>query len=205
MKNKFIVISLIFMLLLSIFTFNNNVYASNEDNFYSMVQKGYKFIESKGYDPKKFTNYFILENGATIIYLPDDSGFYVYDWSGYMCRGSNFFVVDFNLNTFEPMDKEPWINMSNNPSDIARFNRVTHSTFNMKKGDDVVFEKNIDFFQLPPAVITQVLLEETTKAKIMEQIKTMIAGFLKYLIALVISVIAFYKGWKFLSTQLKKS
>ena len=35
MKNKFIVISLIFMLLLSIFTFNNNVYASNEDNFYT--------------------------------------------------------------------------------------------------------------------------------------------------------------------------
>ena len=39
----------------------------------------------------------------------------------------------------------------------------------------------------------------------MKQIKTMIVGFLKYLIVFLVSVIAFYKGWKFLSTQLRKS
>ena len=59
---------------------------------------------------------------------------------------------------------------------------------------------------LPPLLgIKETLVVETEKAQIMEQIKTMIVGFLKYLIALVISVIAFYKGWKFLSMQLRKS
>lgn len=65
------------------------------------------------------------------------------------------------------------------------------------------------FFQLTPPVeipeITQTLVGEVTKAQIMEQIKTMIVGFLKYLIVLVISLIAFWKGWKFLSTQLRKN
>lgn len=203
MKKKVLFV-LIFSIIISFFVVNTS-FGANEDKFYTLVQKGYKVISDNGYDSKIFTSYFVLENGSTIIYLPDTSGFYVYDWGGLMCRASNFFVVDFDLNTLEPLDKVPWINMSDNASDIARFNRVTHSTFNMKQGDSVVFEKNIDFFRLAPVGITQVLLEATTQAKIMEQIKTMIAGFLKYLIALVISVIAFYKGWKFLSTQLKKS
>lgn len=203
MKKKVLFV-LIFSIIISFFVVNTS-FGANEDKFYSLVQKGYKVISDNGYDPKNFTSYFVLENGSTIIYLPDTSSFYVYDWGGLMCRASNFFVVDFDLNTLEPLDKVPWINMSDNASDIARFNRVTHSTFNMKQGDSVVFEKNIDFFRLAPVGITQVLLEATTQAKIMEQIKTMIVGFLKYLIALVISVIAFYKGWKFLSTQLKKS
>lgn len=74
--------------------------------------------------------------------------------------------------------------------------------------DDSIFLSStgsFDFFIPSPQGITATLVEEAMKAKIMGQIKTMIAGFLKYLIALVISVIAFYKGWKFLSTQLKKS
>jgi|GEM_PF-6738746 len=61
------------------------------------------------------------------------------------------------------------------------------------------------FFRPTLLGITETLVAETEKAQIMEQIKTMITGFLKYLIVLVISVIAFYKGWKFLSTQLRKS
>ena len=76
---------------------------------------------------------------------------------------------------------------------------VVYSTFEVYNPDDKLV------FQTPPVEITQVLLEETTKAGIMNQIKTMIVGFLKYLIALVVSVIAFYKGWKFLSTQLRKA
>ena len=76
---------------------------------------------------------------------------------------------------------------------------VVYSTFGVYNPDDKLV------FQAPPVEITQVLLEETTKAGIMNQIKTMIVGFLKYLIALVVSVIAFYKGWKFLSTQLRKA
>lgn len=68
----------------------------------------------------------------------------------------------------------------------------------------IVDENNNLVFPLPPTV-TEVLVEETNKTQIAEQLKIMIAGFLKYLIALVISVIAFWKGWQFLSTQLKKA
>lgn len=62
-----------------------------------------------------------------------------------------------------------------------------------------------DFFQASPQGITATLVEEAMKAKILEQLKIMIVGFLKYLIVFVISVIAFWKGWQFLSMQLKKA
>lgn len=78
---------------------------------------------------------------------------------------------------------------------------LVYSSMDLYKNGELVF-------QGPPQQeegITQILLEETTKAKILDQMKIMIVGFLKYLIALVISVIAFYKAWKFLSKQLKKS
>lgn len=61
------------------------------------------------------------------------------------------------------------------------------------------------FFQSAPLGITKTLVEETTKVQITEQLKIMIAGFLKYLIVFVISVIAFWNGWQFLSTQLRKA
>lgn len=63
----------------------------------------------------------------------------------------------------------------------------------------------ISFFQMAPQGITQTLVEELTKAKPMEEMKTIVLGYLKYLIALVISVIAFWKGWQFLSMQLRKA
>lgn len=61
------------------------------------------------------------------------------------------------------------------------------------------------FFQLPPQGITQMLVAETTKAQIMEQMKIIVVGFLKYLIVFVVSLIAFWKGWQFLLGQLRKA
>ncbi len=199
MGKKFIIISMVFMLLLSVFTFNNSVYASNEDNFYSMVQKGYSIISSNGYDPKKFTNYFILENGATIVFLPDDSEFYVYDWSGYMCRGSNFFVIDYDINTFEPKDNN-WINMDGKAIDIARLSRVTHSTFDMKKDDVVVFNKNIDFFYQTPAELATVLTLEEGKQAIME-----IVEILPLILVVVVSFLGLRKALSWLLILLRRS
>lgn len=62
-------------------------------------------------------------------------------------------------------------------------------------------------FQVAPQIpeITKTLVEQTTQTQIQEQLKLMITGFLKYLIVFVISVIAFWKGWKFLSKQLKRA
>ena len=184
MKKKVLFV-LIFSIIISFFVVNTS-YGANEDKFYTLVQKGYKVISDNGYDPKNFTSYFVLENGSTIIYLPDTSGFYVYDWGGLMCRASNFFVVDFDLNTLEPLDKVPWINMSDNASDIARFNRVTHSTFNMKQGDSVVFEKNIDFFRIAPA---QHLMEVLTPEEGEETIAEIVA-----LLPLILVVVVFFLG-----------
>lgn len=82
------------------------------------------------------------------------------------------------------------------------FKRIVTSNYD-------VYDKNGELvFQAPPQVnptLTETLVEETTQAQITQQIQTMILGFLKYLTLFVVSVIAFYKGWKFLSTQLRKA
>ncbi len=82
------------------------------------------------------------------------------------------------------------------------FKRILYSNYD-------VYDKNGELvFQAPPQVnptLTETLVEETTQAQITQQIQTMILGFLKYLTLFVVSVIAFYKGWKFLSTQLRKA
>ena len=199
MKKKVLFV-LIFSIIISFFVVNTS-YGANEDKFYTLVQKGYKVISDNGYDPKNFTSYFVLENGSTIIYLPDTSGFYVYDWGGVMCRASNFFVVDFDLNTLEPLDKVPWINMSDNASDIARFNRVTHSTFNMKQGDSVVFEKNIDFFRIAPA---QHLMEVLTPEEGEETIAEIVA-LLPLILVVVVSFLGLRKALNWLFTLLRHS
>ena len=57
------------------------------------------------------------------------------------------------------------------------------------------------FFYQPQTIMGAVAM----KTEVTKQLKTTIAGFLKYLIVLVISLIAFYKGWQFLSMQLRKA
>jgi len=66
-------------------------------------------------------------------------------------------------------------------------------------------ETNVVFQGAPQAQITKILVEQTMKVNIMEQMKMMIIGFLKYLIVLVISVVAFWKGWQFFLNQFKTS
>lgn len=87
-------------------------------------------------------------------------------------------------------------------SSSEKFKRIVTSNYD-------VYDKNGELvFQAPPQVnptLTETLVEETTQAQITQQIQTMILGFLKYLTLFVVSVIAFYKGWKFLSTQLRKA
>lgn len=79
---------------------------------------------------------------------------------------------------------------------------------------DVYTTSGTVFFQQPPPIVeeptveialTQTLVETATQVQIAEQLKMMIVGFLKYLIVLVISLLAFWKGWQFLSTQLRKA
>lgn len=63
-----------------------------------------------------------------------------------------------------------------------------------------------DFFlKAPPKTIAVVLTQEIKRSKIAGTLKTMIIGFLKYLIVFVTSVIAFWKGWRFLFRNFKKA
>lgn len=76
-----------------------------------------------------------------------------------------------------------------------------YSTVDIKDGEgNVVFQKPV----LVPE-ITKTLVEQTTQAQITQQLQKMIVGFLKYLMVLVILVIAFWKGWQFLLMQFKKA
>lgn len=111
----------------------------------------------------------------------------------------NVYYYDSDLNC---LGAKPYHLNGGSSISISGVNYYFYSEYTMRNNSGEVVDP---FFPSPPQEITGVLVAETTKAQIMEQIKTMIVGFLKYLIVLVISVIAFYKGWKFLLTQLRKS
>lgn len=211
MKNKFIIISLIFMLILSFFTFSCNVYASNDFNINSVPSiSGFVGDNDKYFIVCYGNNKYILyiqransSNGCNnniVVYKDGDNyclktyGYQITDKYRLFLNRDNDWCWGGNVDKY--VDSS-WVIPLDTVSDD--FNFIVYSC------EDIYDTSGNVVFHAPPVGITQVLLEETTKAKIMGQIKTMIAGFLKYLIALVISVIAFYKGWKFLSTQLKKS
>lgn len=184
MKNKIVVISLIFSLFIGMFL--NISYAGYSEGDMPEIT-----FDTTGYDTSK---YFLVDNqvGVFIFMLPKDfTGNVIYE-------NGDIWLSDGNSYLICQIVENVWCNRAITDRTNGNFS-IYYSTLDIYNNSGNVV------FHAPPVGITQVLLEETTKAKIMGQIKTMIAGFLKYLIALVISVIAFYKGWKFLSTQLKKS
>ena len=186
MKNKIIsviLISIMFMVL-----FINNSYAGYSEGDYPEIT-----FDTLGFDLNN--GYILLNNNGlmNIIILPDNfTDKVIYTGSAiYLSNGARYMINELK-------GDGKWNNAITS-SRNSNIREIYFSTVNIYDSDlNVVF-------QPAPVEITQVLLEETTKAGIMYQIKTMIVGFLKYLIVLVVSVIAFYKGWKFLSTQLRKA
>lgn len=88
------------------------------------------------------------------------------------------------------------------------YDELIYNVSDLYKTDGSLYAAASDydsFFHRAPQGITRTLVEESARVQIADQLKTMTAGYLKYLIALVISVIAFWKGWQFLSTQLRKA
>lgn len=204
MKNKFFVnrflpILCIFLLVACFFT--TNVFASsnltaNNGNSYNLPE----FTE----EMKKYDKYLIfVENGGklfNLVFLVDNNGYFYNTTGGIFCYGRVLLCSttgDSYYNTRYEVSS----------GTIAKLGGPITSASVFISSVDIYADanKNNIFFQKPLLGIKETLVVETEKAQIMEQIKIMIAGFLKYLIALVISVIAFYKGWKFLSMQLRKS
>ena len=211
LKNKiFIIIFSLFILC----TLNSKVFASSE--------KSVEFNDNTYYYslPEGCVNYIIAYDSDTsflLFYTKDNEGVF-----NYGIRGSYPSVQYYTDKSFSSTKKyyrtytktypitqsdgRKFIDFANSNTlrEYETFSNclgLVYSTVDVYDMND----SNKVVFQPAPVEITQVLLEETTKAGIMNQIKTMIVGFLKYLIVLVVSVIAFYKGWKFLSTQLRKA
>ena len=204
MKNKFFVnrflpILCIFLLVACFFT--TNVFASsnltaNNGNSYNLPE----FTE----EMKKYDKYLIfVENDGkhfALYFLVDDDGYFFNNSSGIYCYG-RLLICSTDGDGFYGSRYEV---KSGTVGKIG--GSITGSSTFISSVDIYTDVNKSDvFFQKPLQGITQTLVAETEKVQIAEQLKIMIVGFLKYLIALVISVIAFYKGWKFLLMQLRKS
>lgn len=75
------------------------------------------------------------------------------------------------------------------------------SNFDMlDKNGNVVFQKAPQV-----AEITKALVEQTTKAQVAQQLQNTIKSFLIYLVVFVVSLLAFWKGWRLLSNSLRKA
>ena len=225
-KNKLIVLSLIFLILI---TNLSSVFAADttvvNGTTYSYPDKVVEYLKTTDY----YNNDYICLGfkwvyGSTQKYYvwffkkTDTLKVHFYKRSDYNCwtlvTNEKFngihFEFDGSGNYLSKAEKKDYI--STQTSFYSWFGSAVNATTIYIANGDVYNSNDTIFFQGPPPIveeptaeITQVLAEEAQKTQIAEQLKTMIAGFLKYLIVLVISLIAFWKGWQFLSTQLKKA
>lgn len=199
LNNRFIVIAIITVMLIT--TLSTSVFAADtinftyNDTFYSVPDVS-SFITSKC--------------DIALIYVKDDVP--ILHISSSSRHGSDiiypFFrgtLFAYNSKIYKLVDGK-WSYLSGDNDEISNYITVF---------PEMVVYCNVDLyddngnvvFPVAPQIpeITKTLVEQTTQTQIQEQLKLMITGFLKYLIVFVISVIAFWKGWKFLSKQLKRA
>ena len=210
MKNKFFTHR--FLPILSVFLFvafvlTSIVFASsdlsaNNGNTYTLPD----FTD----EMKQYPNYLIfVENGGSkfnLYFLIDDDGYFYNDSSGVYHYGRAFLCSTTGNGYYNSRTQ-------GTSTSVCKIGGAIGSSSIFISSVDIYKDvnKNEIFFQKPPQVIpevlgiTETLVEETEKVQIAEQLKIMIVGFLKYLIVLVISLIAFWKGWQFLSMQLRKA
>ena len=204
MNRKSILILSVFLIILCItnsvlgyspISFNENQ-INNINNIYSNYSSNYKYFI-----------YFVNKSNKGVLYCWNETEIFFVQGS---LNGlptieasstGDFLSVILNCDTFKIESTDTTHSKVGYHVSTSDNNIYVYSNTNVYTD----YEKSSIFFQKTPLGITGVLVEETTKAEIMKQIKTMIVGFLKYLMVFLVSVIAFYKGWKFLSTQLRKS
>lgn len=202
LKNKLLIVFVLCFILVS--TISTSCFASSFDFQIIYEDKTYDVILS---DKLKEYPYFILgeTDDSYHIYLsstPFVSSFYDHgNYDTFNCNSYHAFLkTDYNFEQFvEALASSgctSW-GMSNVPLSYCFYS--SHDICDSE--GNVVFQGAPPVNQIPE--ITKTLVEQTTQAQIQEQLKTMIIGFLKYLTVFVISVLAFWKGWKFLSKQFK--
>lgn len=228
LKNKIIIISLIFLILVTSVS-NVFAYTSIDDNGneYSYSDKVVEYLKETEYYNDKYICLGFLWNTQSkyyVFFFEKTEGLKV-SWGEYNDGTFNYDIYHFGTNI--SCNAIHFIFNSSgeleSKSTFGSFDVMTTRRFKewwgVRVPSDTVFFANGDiynfdgtlFFQAPPPIveeqkaeITQILVEETQKVQIMEQMKIMIVGFLKYLIVLVVSLVAFWKGWQFLSMQLRK-
>lgn len=219
MKNKFFInkfLPIISIFLFVVFVASSSVFAYSPSCWSDDVVNRINNTYSKYSSEYKYFICFINYSSQVIMYCWNDD---------------NTFFVQGSLNGLPTLESNQTSNFlglvldGNSLSVLSshkQFNKVGYEVYS--SGGNITlhtnttvyndYDKTSVFFQLPPQeveeveevkTVTETLVEETMKSQIMDQMKTMIVGFLKYLIALVISLIAFWKGWQFLSTQLRKA
>ena len=208
MKNKFFTyrfLPILSVFLFALFVFFTNVKATSDTYKTVVTPKGDTYIL-----PVDCTdNFFICNvyNNLTYLISGNSSNWIFSESNGDVVVNNNSgaFTVysisqgNFDFRNYTNKFSTTWTNI--NPE-----KNVSYAGCNILYSTSDLYNASGDiFFQKTLLGITETLVAETNKAQITEQLKTMIAGFLKYLIVLVISVIAFWKGWQFLSTQLKKA
>ncbi|MFR5507688.1 MAG: hypothetical protein ACLTKT_00540 [Clostridia bacterium] len=199
-KNKIIfILSIVFLTLLCLTTFSEASYdVEFEGNSYTIPDfpddgNKYKIVcLEKASGSSKVITIKLFTSSEKFVYGDFSDGYIIFpNYKSYSCS------LIHNNTSFSFNGDYPASGSTSNT-----FKNIVYSNY------DVYDEYGKLVFQAPPQVnptLTETLVEETTQAQITQQIQTMILGFLKYLTLFVVSVIAFYKGWKFLSTQLKRA
>ena len=203
--HKFLPVLSIFLLVVLIFTSSVFAYSPSSwsDDVVSLINNTYSNYSS---EYKHFICFVNRSIEVVMFCWNDDDTFFV---QGSLngsptleaSQATSFLCLKLDGNTLAVLSSEVSFNKVGYHVYTSGDNITLHTNTNVYND----YDKTSIFFQLPPQGITETLVEETTKVQIAEQLKMMIVGFLKYLIVLVISVIAFWKGWKFLSTQLRKA
>lgn len=200
-NNKLLPILSVFLLVVFIFT--SSVFAATDLFTYTDFDSDNTF-DAPVINNNDYPYYFVHNSYGTCYTILDDINGYFYLGSTSprriyaSCSSKCYFINS---------SGDGWYLVASNPSgQVSNVDSVDEDfgiiDFHCTVYTDI--NKSEIFFQAPPQ-ITTILVEETERVQIAEQLKTMIVGFLKYLIVLVISLIAFWKGWQFLLTQLKKA
>lgn len=195
----------IFLLtLLSLLIFSNSSFATSATDLSDvdiklMVQRGYDLIEENGYNSKEFTKYYI--DSDRVCYFTDNSNINCINWLGRnLLKVSNNCTVKFDLDTLEA--KEFGNNMENQISstwDISYVDSIVFSTFDIYKGDTIVFEKNIDFFRVAPQPMAEIMLVELKEKETTKEI----LGILPLILVVVVSFLGLRKALSWLWTLLR--
>lgn len=227
LKNKIIIISLIFLTLITSVS-NVFAYTCTDDTgaTYSYPDNVVEYIqETEYYNDNYICLGFYWASGKYYVFFFEKTDDLKVSWGNKTDGTISFNMYHFRTNVNFNGAFYQFDSSGNYKGKNVLTNYTAMNTYNFKQwwgadtGNSKLFFANGDiynhdgtlFFQAPPPIveeqkaeITQILLEETQKVQIMQQMKTMIVGFLKYLIVLVVSLVAFWKGWQFLSMQLKK-